>query len=595
MAASAAGFVGVPAFSGSAVADSTSTLEFQIEQDGEVKGCITPLTYSDDDGMMSIDEFYNYCESPPCDNKDNDGGANTPTEIEQEGYSILFFYEDGDGVSLVMIHDDGDDKKENTEDFKQTTFTIDGLPSGDSWVVQEDRETSEQGGSDEYSIDSGTWTIDWDWRDKWSDGGAFGYLDDDCDEELSITIDPDFSGWPENDDLIDPFEGWKALSGPDADSPNEIELGDSKPVTITCGCSTTFELCADQDTNVGAVTVTDRPGDITITYETTGGWELYETHVDIGDEPGDFPTNNGGNPKVGQFDLSGTHDGMTTVSYTVECGDDALSDVTDYSELLIAAHAVVKPTDGCADFSTFGVGDSVEGLGTVSPVLNIESISSVSGAEAVAQKEGQKPGTYGAPNGSGTVTNGCLDDFDQTTSGGFSDLETKNAQGSHAYRFTFAEGVSVSDFELRMLDFGDLNAKNKTDHKVVARAYNEAGDKVDSQMLKYTTNDATNPTDWTPVEGTSKTNDDLQEAGDACDAAEGEPGNYLWSLSGDAIVKVELEVMEGTDPNIAFTDLCFTTNDETAWPCEQENVTPFNEEGGNWATYIEYETSLFDC
>jgi hypothetical protein len=45
--------------------------------------------------------------------------------------------------------------------------------------------------------------------------------------------------------------------------------------------------------------------------------------------------------------------------------------------------------------------------------------------------------------------------------------------------------------------------------------------------------------------------------GDAVAAPLGQPGNWIWNVSGNGIVKIVLEFGAGYDPNIAFDLLSF--------------------------------------
>lgn len=351
----------------------------------------------------------------------------------------------------------------------------------------------------------------------------------------------------------------------------------------------TLDLCAGQDIDVGTVTVTEFAGELSVTYDLDDPWTLCESHVDVGDDPEDFHTNKPGNPKVGTFDLSAEYDPCISefpyTAFSVDCDSDALSDVSGKADTLyVAVHSVVRPEDGCLDFSAFDPGDSVEGPGAVIPTLAVESTSGVSGAEAVAQTEGEKPAGYGAPNGAASVPNGCLGD-------GFTDLATKDAKAPHAYAFTTVDDVTLSELSLRMLDFGDYNPSKNTHHYAAMVAYDGDGNEVDRHELEYYTTAAVNPTTaWTTAARDTVAYTDLQTQGDACDAAAGEPGNWTWSVSGDGIARIELRFGDGHDPNIAFTDLCITAEgEETAWTCEDQKGVERFVDPGNWATYFEYE------
>src|SRR6185295_7644920 len=104
-----------------------------------------------------------------------------------------------------------------------------------------------------------------------------------------------------------------------------------------------------------------------------------------------------------------------------------------------------------ANFSQVQAGQSVEGLGVVAPYLNIDAKGT-----AVKVQQATEPLVYFAANDSGNVNGGL------TGGGGFSDLVTKNAMQAHLYNFTFAPGVSITNFSLHMLDYGDLNPSLNT-------------------------------------------------------------------------------------------------------------------------------------
>ncbi len=119
-----------------------------------------------------------------------------------------------------------------------------------------------------------------------------------------------------------------------------------------------FVLFAGQSLDVGTVCVTledDGMGsqNLVVTYVTTGGWELLETHLWIGQYLSDMPQTRKGNPKVGHFpytsgDLSGTP--ATTYAFIVPIadlgGESGLCDQT----WLFAAHAALGLPDGSGGY-----------------------------------------------------------------------------------------------------------------------------------------------------------------------------------------------------------------------------------------------------
>ena len=197
------------------------------------------------------------------------------------------------------------------------------------------------------------------------------------------------------------------------------------------------------------------------------------------------------------------------------------------------------------DFSGFSPGDSIEGLGTVHPLLNIAT----SNAAGAALFPAMAPTTYGASNPGGPVIgNGGL-----SPSGGFADIDSSRL---HDFEFSWASGVTVSAFSIRMLDHGDFNPAHARSHRVVFEALDAFDGLVDSAELSYTSTAATNPRGGSAG--------DLFFTGDALRGSPGEPGVFTFGLSGSSITRVRvLYEHDGpdrppnapSDPNIAFDSL----------------------------------------
>jgi hypothetical protein len=96
------------------------------------------------------------------------------------------------------------------------------------------------------------------------------------------------------------------------------------------------ELIAGQTMNAGNVTVSNDADFIYVTYSTTNGWVLTQTHLYVGD-CALIPVNNPGNPIPGQFPYSGTHANLTTYTYQIP-----IAQIPAGSCGCIAAHSVVK-------------------------------------------------------------------------------------------------------------------------------------------------------------------------------------------------------------------------------------------------------------
>lgn len=97
-------------------------------------------------------------------------------------------------------------------------------------------------------------------------------------------------------------------------------------------------LLADQDTDIGTVLVAEDEDSLNVTYTTTGDWYMSETHLHVAEDCEDVPQTGSGNPKVGQFEYSTSHD-PAVQEYTVEIPLD--SDWKSGDSLCIAAHAAV--------------------------------------------------------------------------------------------------------------------------------------------------------------------------------------------------------------------------------------------------------------
>ncbi len=115
--------------------------------------------------------------------------------------------------------------------------------------------------------------------------------------------------------------------------PNEVIFGRETPGECT---PTEVALMAGQTMNAGTVTVTNDANNIYVTYTTTNGWVLTQTHLYVGD-CALIPVNNPGNPIPGQFPFTGVHNNVTSYTYTVP-----LSRIPAGGCGCIAAHAVVK-------------------------------------------------------------------------------------------------------------------------------------------------------------------------------------------------------------------------------------------------------------
>lgn len=118
----------------------------------------------------------------------------------------------------------------------------------------------------------------------------------------------------------------------------KIAIGNELMTRSAQECITTVDLMAGQNTVIGNVTIFNDAFNLYVTYTTTGGWLLDETHLFVG-EFDDMPTTPLGNPKIGLFPYASVHDGISTYTYTIPL---------DWEECItIATHAAVyKEEDG---------------------------------------------------------------------------------------------------------------------------------------------------------------------------------------------------------------------------------------------------------
>src|SRR5215211_3906428 len=203
---------------------------------------------------------------------------------------------------------------------------------------------------------------------------------------------------------------------------------------------------------------------------------------------------------------------------------------------------VCPPARISADFNKVAVGESVEGMGKVAPYLDIQA-TSPGNPDAQAVRVAQRQGdlVYVSPNTGGSRNGGLVAD------GGFTDLSTRNLSLPHEYTFVFDQGVTISNFTLHMLDYGDLNWLATRDHLVTLTGRDASGNPIPGayQELRFTTEEVTNPVA-------------MNLSGDAVGAILGEPGSWTWNISGTGIHEVVIAFPQGYDPNIAFNRLYYS-------------------------------------
>lgn len=126
-------------------------------------------------------------------------------------------------------------------------------------------------------------------------------------------------------------------------------------------------LYAGQSINVGSINYEDIDTDnnnvsdaLKVTFTTTGGWELVETHFFVGASLSDMPSTRSGNPKIGNFPYkSGDITGETTYSFIIPFSTLNFS-CPGPEDYFVAAHASVRLPQGGSSYQTeTGWGDGL--------------------------------------------------------------------------------------------------------------------------------------------------------------------------------------------------------------------------------------------
>jgi hypothetical protein len=247
-----------------------------------------------------------------------------------------------------------------------------------------------------------------------------------------------------------------------------------------------------------------------------------------------------GEPGNFVFSIYGTNITRLVIQFASNSADTASDPNHGYADLCFEVEGTFDfpETTECVDFNAVTPGQSVEGLGVVNQYLNISSVNQTT----VSLAENVPPAAYGSPGGL---------NFGMGALSGFA-AEDK----VHGYTFTFAPDISVNFFTLRMLDYGDLNKILATQHNVTLEAYDSNNFLVSSSQLNFASDPVFNPT--------SSSAGNLQITGDAT-ASLGNPGNYVFAVGGEDIVRLELKYStnlgEGaSDPNHGLAILCFSPN-----------------------------------
>jgi len=129
---------------------------------------------------------------------------------------------------------------------------------------------------------------------------------------------------------------------------------------LTKGTSGTITLYAGQNIDVGTVSVWNDGVELHVTYNTTGGWVMTETHLAVADSLVGIPHTKKGNPIPGKFPYKHEDLGYITSDPYIITLSEIDGGVGADDILYIAAHAkVIRPIENCWE-TVWQIGD-VEG------------------------------------------------------------------------------------------------------------------------------------------------------------------------------------------------------------------------------------------
>lgn len=165
-----------------------------------------------------------------------------------------------------------------------------------------------------------------------------------------------------------------------------------------CGDPLEVDLLADQDIDVGSVTVANDEENLYVTYATSDGWTLRTTHLEVATSVDGVPTNKKGQPILGQFTFEDTHDGVTQVSYTVPLSDLGLG---PGDKVVVAAHADVFHASLDREEGAWSAGPLIESEGnwaTFTSHTVQACIVVLDPTESCADHDADAIGTFADPN-----------------------------------------------------------------------------------------------------------------------------------------------------------------------------------------------------
>jgi hypothetical protein len=216
----------------------------------------------------------------------------------------------------------------------------------------------------------------------------------------------------------------------------------------------TQTLYAGQTIEIGTVSVQVIDSDLVVTYNTTGGWELTETHLWVGNNINDMPQTRKGSPKIGNFPYhSGDITGATNFVVTIPLATIGFSCPGDDGTFYVAAHAAVQLVDNNGDVvqteTAWGDGDRFveKGMWGTFFAIVLSCDCGVTPPPPVKECETAFAYSGGTNPVDGDFTNSFLDiDEDNDTVGDFNRWGWSNgAIGIGSYNWDIYAGAGQSD------------------------------------------------------------------------------------------------------------------------------------------------------
>jgi hypothetical protein len=138
-------------------------------------------------------------------------------------------------------------------------------------------------------------------------------------------------------------------------------FGVSQTVQAQCVLSSSgdgtqcFDLLAGQNILAGSVCVRVEGTTLKVTFTATGGWELTEAHLWVGNQIDDLPQNKAGNPVPGQFPFkSGDITGLTEYTFSIPLSNPQINFGCPSGDIIyyMAAHASLRKSNGDGTYQT---------------------------------------------------------------------------------------------------------------------------------------------------------------------------------------------------------------------------------------------------